>query len=156
MARKRDLVWLISFTASKCRQPKEKGAWHVVFYTPIYRNMCAIWRITPQKRTTIQKVDFDWVALVWIFARLWVRPQRLSNYYVNKSQFEFNNKNKDSTFLAFLQFFSEFMLFYVGIYNATVFLEFVLYRRDRHQVIILSTYFVLTGFSSTSIWRNFC
>ena len=49
MARKRDLVWLISFTASKCRQPKEKGAWHVVFYTPIYRNMCAIWRITPQK-----------------------------------------------------------------------------------------------------------
>ena len=59
MARKRDLVWLISFTASKCRQPKEKGAWHVVFYTPIYRNMCAIWRITPQKRTTIQKVDFD-------------------------------------------------------------------------------------------------
>ena len=85
-------------------------------------------------------------ALVWIFARLWVRPQRLSNYYVNKSQFEFNNKNKDSTFLAFLQFFSEFMLFYVGIYNATVFLEFVLYRRDRHQVIILSTYFVLTEF----------
>ena len=59
MARKRDLVWLISFTASKCRQPKEKGAWHVVFYTPIYRNMRAIWRIKPQKRTTIQKVDFD-------------------------------------------------------------------------------------------------
>ena len=47
MARKRDFVWLISFTASKCRQPKEKGAWHVVFYTPIYRNMCAIWRIPP-------------------------------------------------------------------------------------------------------------
>ena len=62
MARKRDLVWLISFTASKCRQPKEKGAWHVVFYTPIYRNMCAIWRITPQKRTNYHSKCRLWLS----------------------------------------------------------------------------------------------
>ena len=64
MARKRDLVWLISFTASKCRQPKEKGAWHIVFFTRPSIEIWVPYGGLPQKRTTIrppsiQKVDFD-------------------------------------------------------------------------------------------------
>ena len=49
MDRKRDLVWLISFTASKCHQYQRKGGVAQVFYTPIYWNMCAVpYGITPK------------------------------------------------------------------------------------------------------------
>ena len=34
MDRKRDLVWLISFTASKCHHSKEKEAWRESFTRP--------------------------------------------------------------------------------------------------------------------------
>ena len=61
MDRKRDLVWLISFTASKCHQTKEKEAWHKSFTRPsIEIYVCAIWEygITP-KNVPFQKGKYN-------------------------------------------------------------------------------------------------